>query len=88
MTEQDEQDGPEMETVHLLRRVSMEFGLRQAEFAHRNGMHPTDVRALVCLLDSRPRGDARDHAAGWGRGWGSTPPGPPRSSTGWRASAT
>ncbi|MFF5642240.1 MarR family winged helix-turn-helix transcriptional regulator [[Kitasatospora] papulosa] len=63
MTEQDEQDGPEMETVHLLRRVSMEFGLRQAEFAHRNGMHPTDVRALVCLLDAGRAGTPA--TAGW-----------------------
>ncbi|MFD9726800.1 MarR family transcriptional regulator [Streptomyces sp. NPDC059072] len=38
--------------VHLLRAVSVEFGLRQAEFAARNGMHPTDVRALICLLDA------------------------------------
>lgn len=38
--------------VHLLRAVTVEFGLRQAEFAARNGMHPTDVRALICLLDA------------------------------------
>lgn len=38
--------------VHLLRAVTAEFGLRQAEFAARNGMHPTDVRALGCLLDA------------------------------------
>ncbi|WP_051804600.1 MarR family transcriptional regulator [Streptomyces griseus] len=38
--------------VHLLRAVSVEFGLRQAEFATRNGMHHTDVRALICLLDA------------------------------------
>uniref|UniRef100_A0AAU3H0Y0 MarR family winged helix-turn-helix transcriptional regulator n=1 Tax=Streptomyces sp. NBC_01401 TaxID=2903854 RepID=A0AAU3H0Y0_9ACTN len=42
----------EMEIVHLLRRVTTEFGLRQAEFAAQHGMHPTDVRALVCLLDA------------------------------------
>ncbi|WP_374773663.1 MarR family transcriptional regulator [Streptomyces sp. NBC_01310] len=41
-----------MELVHLLRAVTVEFGLRQAEFAARNGMHPTDVRALICLLDA------------------------------------
>ncbi|MFF9686167.1 MarR family winged helix-turn-helix transcriptional regulator [Streptomyces sp. NPDC014623] len=52
MTEEDGPDGPEMATVHLLRRVSVEFGLRQAEFAARHGMHPTDVRALICLLDA------------------------------------
>ncbi|MET9959855.1 MarR family transcriptional regulator [Streptomyces sp. NPDC006326] len=41
-----------MDLVHLLRAVSVEFGLRQTEFAARNGMHPTDVRALICLLDA------------------------------------
>ncbi|TXS42627.1 MarR family winged helix-turn-helix transcriptional regulator [Streptomyces sp. OR43] len=51
----DEQ-GSEREIVHLLRRVTVEFGLRQAEFAARNGMHPTDVRALICLLDAERNG--------------------------------
>ncbi|MEU9203054.1 MarR family winged helix-turn-helix transcriptional regulator [Streptomyces sp. NPDC048332] len=54
MTEQ----GPEREIVHLLRKVTVEFGLRQAEFAVRNGMHPTDVRALICLLDAGRDGTA------------------------------
>ncbi|MEU5717811.1 MarR family transcriptional regulator [Streptomyces sp. NPDC020403] len=45
-----------MDTVHLLRRVTIEFGLRQAEFAARHGMHPTDVRALICLLDAARAG--------------------------------
>ncbi|MGF1341030.1 MarR family transcriptional regulator [Streptomyces flavovirens] len=55
--------GPEMETVHLLRRVSVEFGLRQGEFAARHGMHPTDVRALICLLDAARSGTPA--TAGW-----------------------
>ncbi|MFF2330355.1 MULTISPECIES: MarR family transcriptional regulator [unclassified Streptomyces] len=59
MTDQE----PEMEIVHLLRRVTVEFGLRQAEFAVRNGMHPTDVRALICLLDAGRTGT--DATAGW-----------------------
>ncbi|MFE9463646.1 MarR family transcriptional regulator [Streptomyces virginiae] len=41
-----------LQLVHLLRAVTVDFGLRQAEFAARNGMHPTDVRALICLLDA------------------------------------
>ncbi|MEV7541972.1 MarR family transcriptional regulator [Streptomyces sp. NPDC089915] len=45
-------DDNHLELVHLLRAVAVEFGLRQAEFATANGMHPTDVRALVCLLDA------------------------------------
>ncbi|MGW0362908.1 MarR family transcriptional regulator [Streptomyces sp. NPDC002990] len=43
--------------VHLLRAVTVEFGLRQAEFAARNGMHNTDVRALICLLDAARAGE-------------------------------
>lgn len=52
------EQGPEREIVHLLRKVTTEFGLRQAEFAARNGMHPTDVRALICLLDADRNGTA------------------------------
>lgn len=55
--------GPEMEIVHLLRKVTVEFGLRQAEFAARHGMHSTDVRALICLLDAERAGT--DATAGW-----------------------
>jgi len=43
---------PEMEIVHLLRAVAVELGLHSARFANRNGMHPTDVRALIALLDA------------------------------------
>ncbi|MEU1370478.1 MarR family winged helix-turn-helix transcriptional regulator [Streptomyces sp. NPDC005803] len=50
------EQGPELETVHLLRKVTVAFGLRQAEFAARHGMHPTDVRALICLLDAQRSG--------------------------------
>lgn len=57
------EQSPEMEIVHLLRKVTVEFGLRQAEFAGRHGMHPTDVRALICLLDAERAGD--DATAGW-----------------------
>ncbi|MEV7283597.1 helix-turn-helix domain-containing protein [Streptomyces sp. NPDC093252] len=42
-----------MEIVHLLRAVTVELGLRSARFASRNGMHPTDVRALIVLMDAR-----------------------------------
>ncbi|MFE0452365.1 MarR family winged helix-turn-helix transcriptional regulator [Streptomyces sp. NPDC058914] len=43
----------EMETVHLLRAVTVALGLHSARFANRNGMHPTDVRALIALMDAR-----------------------------------
>ncbi|MFB6805659.1 MarR family transcriptional regulator [Streptomyces sp. NPDC056387] len=41
-----------MRLAHLLRAVTMELHLRGAEFAERNGLHPTDLRALVRLLDA------------------------------------
>ncbi|MEU6426473.1 MarR family transcriptional regulator [Microbispora sp. NPDC046973] len=49
-------EGPEMEVFHLLRAVAVEYGLRQAEFAAGHGMHVTDVRALICLLDAERAG--------------------------------
>ncbi|HSA50193.1 MAG TPA: helix-turn-helix domain-containing protein [Yinghuangia sp.] len=52
----DRPGGPELELFHLLRAVTVEYGLRQAEFAAANGMHPTDVRALICLLDAERAG--------------------------------
>lgn len=53
---------PEMEIVHLLRAVAVELGLHSARFANSNGMHPTDVRALISLLDAARAG--RDMTAG------------------------
>ncbi|MFF7765042.1 MarR family winged helix-turn-helix transcriptional regulator [Streptomyces massasporeus] len=47
----DDQD-PGLRLVHLLRAVTMELDLFAAEFAGRNGLHPTDVRALIHLLDA------------------------------------
>jgi DNA-binding MarR family transcriptional regulator len=49
--------GPEMEIVHLLRAVTVELGLHSARFANRNGMHPTDVRALIALMDASRAGE-------------------------------
>ncbi|MFJ5305806.1 MarR family winged helix-turn-helix transcriptional regulator [Streptomyces sp. NPDC088350] len=49
--------GPEREIVHLLRAVAVELGLHSARFANRNGMHPTDVRALIALMDARRAGE-------------------------------
>ncbi|MFF8968191.1 MarR family winged helix-turn-helix transcriptional regulator [Streptomyces sp. NPDC014995] len=50
-------EGPEMEIVHLLRAVTVELGLHSARFANRNDMHPTDVRALIALMDARRAGE-------------------------------
>ncbi|WP_330330084.1 MarR family transcriptional regulator [Streptomyces sp. NBC_00536] len=53
----DNPDPDPLELVHLLRAASVEFGLRQAEFGAAHGMHPTDVRALICLLDAARAGE-------------------------------
>ncbi|MBO7935984.1 MarR family transcriptional regulator [Streptomyces sp. S9] len=45
-----------MGLVHLLRAVTVEFDLLGAEFAARHGLHPTDVRALIHLLDAARAG--------------------------------
>ncbi|MET8634306.1 MarR family transcriptional regulator [Streptomyces sp. NPDC057746] len=49
--------GPELEIVHLLRATTVELGLHSVRFAHRNGMHPTDVRALIALMDASRAGE-------------------------------
>jgi DNA-binding MarR family transcriptional regulator len=41
-----------MRLVHLLRAVTVHLDLRGAEFARVNGLHSTDVRALIHLLDA------------------------------------
>jgi DNA-binding MarR family transcriptional regulator len=46
-----------MEIVNLLRATTVELGLHSARFAHRHGMHPTDVRALIALMDARRAGE-------------------------------
>lgn len=45
-----------MQLVHLLRAVTVEFDRLGAEFAARNGLHPTDLRALIQLLDAARAG--------------------------------
>ena len=57
MRNQKADPGPEMEIVHLLRAVAVELGLHSARFANQNGMHPTDVRALIALMDAARAGE-------------------------------
>lgn len=45
-------DDPRLAPVHLLRAVTVQLDLLGAEFAARGGLHPTDVRALIHLLDA------------------------------------
>jgi DNA-binding MarR family transcriptional regulator len=47
-----------MRLVHLLRAVAVELNLWGAEFAARNHLHPTDVRALIVLLDAGRAGQS------------------------------
>ncbi|MDH6678887.1 DNA-binding MarR family transcriptional regulator [Rhodococcus sp. LBL1] len=43
--------------VHRLRALTVELHLLGAEFASRNQLHTTDLRALICLLDADRSGD-------------------------------
>ncbi|MFF7458879.1 MarR family winged helix-turn-helix transcriptional regulator [Kitasatospora sp. NPDC008115] len=45
-----------LQLVHLLRGLTVELDLFGAEFAARNGLHPTDLRALIHLLDAARAG--------------------------------
>ncbi|MFD4369486.1 MarR family winged helix-turn-helix transcriptional regulator [Rhodococcus sp. NPDC058521] len=47
-----------METVHHLRALAVELHLLGTEFARLHGLHATDVRALICLLDAGRSGQA------------------------------
>ncbi|WAZ21271.1 MarR family transcriptional regulator [Streptomyces cinnabarinus] len=51
-----ESQRPDREIVHLLRAVTVELGLHSGRFAQRHGMHPTDVRALIALMDAARAG--------------------------------
>ncbi|MHB6909686.1 MarR family transcriptional regulator [Streptomyces sp. DB-54] len=46
-----------MDLVHLLREVTVRLDLAGGEFAARNGLHPTDLRALIALLDAARAGE-------------------------------
>ncbi|WP_441248038.1 MarR family winged helix-turn-helix transcriptional regulator [Kitasatospora sp. McL0602] len=48
----DEADEPPMVLVHRLRAITVELDALAGTFARRNGLHPTDLRALICLLDA------------------------------------
>ncbi|MCF2527725.1 MarR family winged helix-turn-helix transcriptional regulator [Yinghuangia soli] len=45
-----------MRAVHLLRAITLELNQVGAQFANENALHPTDLRALVCLLDAARAG--------------------------------
>ncbi|MFB9717825.1 MarR family winged helix-turn-helix transcriptional regulator [Planobispora longispora] len=45
-----------MRVVHLLRAITVELDRIGERFAARHALHPTDVRALICLLDAARAG--------------------------------
>jgi DNA-binding MarR family transcriptional regulator len=45
-----------MPIVHLLRAVALSLNLFGARFAAANGMHTTDLRAIIALLDAQRAG--------------------------------
>jgi DNA-binding MarR family transcriptional regulator len=47
----DDQD-PGLQLVHLLRGITVQLDLLGAEFAGLHHLHPTDLRALIHLLDA------------------------------------
>ncbi|MFD7643548.1 MarR family winged helix-turn-helix transcriptional regulator [Kitasatospora sp. NPDC059795] len=55
MTEQFP-DRPGLRTVHQLRALTVDLDLLAAAFAQRNNLHPTDLRALIALLDAARTG--------------------------------
>jgi DNA-binding MarR family transcriptional regulator len=59
----DEQDQRGLQLVHRLRAISVELELSRAAFARAHGLHDTDVRALIHLLDADRAGVAA--TAGW-----------------------
>ena len=54
---------PGMQLVHVLRGLTVELDLFAAEFAATNGLHATDLRALIHLLDAARAGTAA--TPGW-----------------------
>lgn len=49
---------PRMGLVHLLRSVAVDLDLQAAAFATEHGLHPTDLRALIALLDGERAGES------------------------------
>jgi len=52
-----------MSVVHLLRALTVEFNVSGAMFAAANGLHLTDLRAIIELLDAERAGVAA--SPGW-----------------------
>jgi DNA-binding MarR family transcriptional regulator len=48
---------PDVDLVHLLRAVTVELDLLGAAFARMHGLHTTDLRAVIVLLDLARAGE-------------------------------
>jgi DNA-binding MarR family transcriptional regulator len=56
VTPADPERAAALDVVHLLREVALRLELAMGEFARTTGLHATDVRALVRLLDAERAG--------------------------------
>jgi DNA-binding MarR family transcriptional regulator len=56
LTPADPERAAALDVVHLLREVALRLQLAVGEFARTTGLHGTDVRALVRLLDAERAG--------------------------------
>ncbi|RZT26767.1 MarR family protein [Kribbella sp. VKM Ac-2569] len=56
VTPTDPERAAALDVVHLLREVALRLDLAVGEFARTTGLHRTDVRALVRLLDAERAG--------------------------------
>jgi DNA-binding MarR family transcriptional regulator len=54
---------PGLQLFHRLRRLTVELELSRTEFAKLHGLHATDLRALIALLDASRAGRAA--TPGW-----------------------
>jgi DNA-binding MarR family transcriptional regulator len=52
----DRADQRRLQLVHRLRAISVQLDQARAAFARAYGLHDTDVRALICLLDAERAG--------------------------------
>jgi DNA-binding MarR family transcriptional regulator len=63
VTPSDPDRAAALDVVHLLREVALRLELAVGEFARTTGLHTTDVRALVRLLDAERAG--AEATPGW-----------------------
>jgi len=63
VTPSDPDRAAALDVVHLLREVALRLELAVGEFARTTGLHGTDVRALVRLLDAERAG--AEATPGW-----------------------